>query len=92
MQVLMKEAERVSVLHSNKFKLLPLMANASKFQLGALVSQSFAEQMNSCRKNVVSDYQTKSDSDTISKLVCLRMNKSFMEFSRQHNVRKRARN
>ena len=82
MRVLMKEAEQVSALHNNKFKLLPLMANASKFQLGSLISQSFAERMNSAGKNIVSDYQTQLDSNTISKLTCLCMNKGFMEFSR----------
>ena len=92
MRVLMKEAERVSALHNNKFKLLPLMANASKFQLGALVSQSFAEKMNSARKNIVSDHQTQLDSDTTSKHTYLRMNKGFMEFARQFNARKRGRN
>ena len=38
MRVLMKEVEQVSALYNNKFKLLPIIANASKFQLGALVS------------------------------------------------------
>ena len=69
-----------------------LTVNDSKIQLGALVSQSFAEKMNSARKNIVSDHQTQLDSDTTSKLTCLRMNKGFMEFARQFNARKRGRN
>ena len=57
MFILMKEAERVSKAENDKFKLLPRMANASRFQLGALISQSFAERMNSCGKQIVFDNQ-----------------------------------
>lgn len=46
MTILIKEAERISKAENNKFKLLPRMENASKFQLGALISQSFAEHIN----------------------------------------------
>ena len=56
MQALMKRAEWVSALYNNKFKLLPLMENKSKYQLRALVSQLFAEQMKSYRKYIVSDH------------------------------------
>ena len=82
MFILMKEAERVSKAENDKFKLLPRMANASRFQLGALISQSFAERMNSCGKQIVSDNRGKLDNDMIDKLVVLCMNREFMEFVR----------
>ena len=91
MKVLMKEAERLSASQNNKFKLLPLMAKCSKFQLGALVSQSFAERMNSAGKHIVTDNRTQLDQDMIDKLVILHMNKRFMEYSRQECARKKQR-
>jgi len=91
MKILMKESERVSESNDKKFKLLPLMAKCSKFQLGALVSQSFAERMNSAGKNIVTDNRTNLDQDMIDKLVILRMNKRFMEYARQERARKKQR-
>ena len=88
---LMKDDERYSALHINKFKLLPLMAKCSKYQIGTLVSQSFAERMNSAGKNIVTDNRGKLDPEIVNKLVVLRMNRKFMEYSRQERVKRRQR-
>jgi len=52
MKVLLNAALKLN--ESDKcFGYLLTMCNASKFQLGALVSQSFAERMNSAGNNIV---------------------------------------
>lgn len=38
MKPLMKEVERLSALNNIKFKMLPIIANCSKYEIGALVS------------------------------------------------------
>ena len=63
------------------------MASVSKFQLGALLSQSFAERMNSAGKNIFRDNRGKLDHEMIDKLVVLRMNRNFMEFCRKFQVK-----
>jgi hypothetical protein len=66
----------------NRFGLIPLMCRASVLQLGSLSSQSFSERMNSAGKNVVTKHRGSLKAEMIDKLVCLRMNKSFMQFCR----------
>ena len=83
----MKEAERINNI-DNRFKLLPQMCRSSKFQLGAPISQSHAERMNSAGRNVASDHRGKLDAEMVDKLVVLRMNRKFMEFTRQKNAKR----
>lgn len=86
-KILMREALLVSKLDNDCFGLLPHMASVSKFQLGALLSKSFAERMNSAGKNIVRDNRGKLDHEMIDKLVVLRMNRNFMEFCRKFQVK-----
>ena len=88
MSVVMKEAIRYSKANRNCFKLLPDMACHSKFQIGAVMSQSFSERMNSVGKVIFADNRTLLDADIINKLVVLRMNKRFIEYCRQTLVKK----
>ena len=89
MSVVMKEAIRYSKENRDCFKLLPDMACHSKFQIGAVMSQSFSERMNSAGRVVVTDNRTLLDTDVINELVVLRMNKKFMEYCRQMLVKKK---
>lgn len=87
MCVVMKEAERINNI-DNRFKLLLQMCKSSKFQLGAPISQSYAERMNSAGCNVVFDCRNKLDAEIVNQLVVLRMNRKFMEFTRQKNAKR----
>ena len=78
MKVLLKEAHTLNE-QNNCFGYLLNMCNSSKFQLGALVSQSFAERMNSAGKQIVRDNRNSLSDDLIEKLVVLRMNKRFID-------------
>ena len=62
--------------------LLPLMMCCSKYQLGALNSQSFAERINSAANRVVTEDTIRINSTLVDILVKLRMNKRFMDFIR----------
>ena len=64
------------------FCLLPLMMCCSKYQLGALNSQSFAERVNSVANGVVTEDIIRINSTLVDMLVTLRMNKRFMAFIR----------
>lgn len=87
MKILMRDALLVRKSDNDCFGLLPHMASVSKFQLGPLLSQSFAEQLNSAGKNIVRDNRGKLDHEMIDKLVVLRMNRNFMEFCRKFQVK-----
>ena len=62
------------------FGLLPLMMGCSKFQLGALNSQSFSERINSAANIVVTEGTMKTNPIFVDKLVTVRMNERFMKF------------
>jgi len=79
-KILMREAILVSKSDNDCVGLLPHMAIVSKFQLEALLSQSFAERMNSTGNNIFRDNRGKLDHEMTDKLVVLRMNRNFMEF------------
>ena len=62
------------------FGLLPFMMGCSKFQLGALNSQSFSERINSAANIVVTEGTMKINPIFVDKLVTVRMNERFMKF------------
>ena len=66
--------------NNNCFGLLPLMMGCSKFQLGALNSQSFSKRINSAANIVVTEGTKKTNSIFVDKLVTIRMNERFMKF------------
>ena len=82
MKALIKDTLREDPANNNKFKLLPTIAKYSRFKLGSLCSQSFAERMNSDSQNIVTDNRNHLEQDTIDKLILIRMSKKFMEFCR----------
>ena len=57
MKVLLKEAEKINA-EDNCFGFLVCICNSSKFQLGALVSQSFSKRINSAGKIIGRDNQS----------------------------------
>ena len=66
--------------NKDRFGLLPLMMGCSKFQLGALNSQSFSEQINSAATIVVTEDTMKTNPIFVDKLVAIRMNERFTNF------------
>lgn len=70
----------VTIGVQRKLCLLPLMMCCSKYQLGALNSQSFAERINSAANRVVTEDTIRINSTLVDMLVTLRMNKRFMDF------------
>ena len=60
--------------------LLPLMIGCSKFQWGALNSQSFSEQINSAANKIVTEGTLKTNPTVVDKLVTIRMNERFIKF------------
>ena len=83
MKVLLDFATKYSESNDLCFGLLPLMCKVSKCQLGALMSQSFAERMNSRGKLIVTENRTCLKHSTLEKLVVLKMNKMFIKHCRQ---------
>ena len=79
MKVLLDFATKYSESNDLCFGLLPLMCKVSKCQLGALMSQSFAERMNSRGKLIVTENRTCLKHSTLEKLVVLKMNKMFIK-------------
>ena len=79
---LMSAAEVYNSLHNNAFGLIVVMCKNSPYQLGALNSQSFVEQMNSHGNLIVDKSRSCLDDDTIDKLVVLKTNSEFMETTR----------
>ena len=63
--------------------LLPFMMKSSRGQLGTLNAESFSERINSASKIVLDEGNCRMGHDMLSKLVTLRMNRTFME-SRRH--------
>jgi len=79
---------RVVKANSSKaFGLLPLMMSCSKYQLGSLNLQSFAERINSAANRVVTEETIQTNPTLVDKLVTLRMNKSFMDFIKDSKYR-----
>ena len=68
---------------NGRFGYLLDMCKNSRCQLGALLSQSFAERMNSNANLLVTKNRTLLDDELIDMLVVLRMNKEFMELVRK---------
>ena len=91
MKIVMKDAIRYSKENNDCFKLILMMACHSKFQIGALNSQSFCERMNSTGKNIVSNNQTCLEADLINTLVVLRTNRNFMMYYRKNQAWKKFR-
>ena len=91
MKIVMKDAIRYSKENNDCFKLIPMMACHSKFQIGALNSQSFCERMNSAGKNIVSDNRTCLEADLINTLVVLRTNQNFIMYCQKNQARKKFR-
>lgn len=83
MKVLLDFASNYSESNDLCFGLLPLMCKASKCQLGALISQSFAERMNSRGNLIVTENRTRLKHTTLEKLVVLKMNTPFIKHCRQ---------
>jgi hypothetical protein len=73
----------VSDQDRKQYGYLPYMATGSRGSLGALLASSFCERVNSAANLVLTDGNTCLDEDDIHMLVCLRMNRSFMEFMRE---------
>ena len=66
---------------------LPLMAECSTAQIGALNAESFCERVISCANLVVTDGNTLLDDEEVTMLTVLRMNREFMEYMRaNHNA------
>ena len=59
------------------------MCKVSKCQLGSLMSQSFAERMNSRGKLIVTENRVCLKHNTLEKLAGLKMNKTFIKHCRQ---------
>jgi hypothetical protein len=68
---------------SKQVGLLPLMCVASKGQLGALNSESYAERVFSCANLLVTDHRTRLRNDLIDMFVVLRMNREWMNVHRK---------
>ena len=65
--------QNVYKLNENCFGLLPLISNGSKYQLGALSTQSFADRINVVENLIVAKEKVSSDFSVIDKLLILRM-------------------
>ena len=85
MKVLLTEAKKLND-KDNRFGHLLTMCNATKFQLGALISQSFAERMNSAGNNIVTENRSSLGNETIDKLAILRMNRRFIDHCRKQKA------
>ena len=83
MKVLLDSAKKYSESNDLCFGLLPLMCKVSKFQLGSLMSQSFAERMNSRGKLIVTENRACLKYNSLKKIVVLKMNKIFIKHCRQ---------
>ena len=62
------------------FGYLPKMATTCEGSIGALLSASFCERINSCANQIVTTGNTSLGDDLVDKTVVLRMNKIFMKF------------
>ena len=82
MKVLLDFASKYSEINDLFFGLLPLLCKASKCQLGALMSQSFAERMNSRGNLIVTENRTRLKHNTLKKLVILEMNTVIVKHCR----------
>ena len=67
----------------NKYGFLPKMAIASRGSIGALMSASFCERINSCSNLVVTEGNSVLGPDLVEKVVMLRMNQGFIEMMRR---------
>lgn len=67
-----------------QFGWLPLMALASKGQVGALMAESFCERILSCANLVMTEGNTLLGDEELEMMVVLRMNKQFMAHMREH--------
>ena len=73
------------LLKDPKFGYLPLMAKASKGQIGTLNAESFCERCLSCANLVMTDGNTLLSDEETGMLTCLRMNESFMDYMRNRS-------
>ena len=78
-KVLLDSAKKYSESNDLCFGFLPLMCKVSKCQLGSLMSQSFAEIMNSRGKLIVTENRVCLKHNTLEMLVVLKMNKTFIK-------------
>ena len=62
------------------FGYLPKMATTCEGSIGALLSASFCERINSCANQIVTTGNTSLGDDLVDKMVVLRMNRNFMKF------------
>ena len=62
------------------FGYIPIMATTCKGSIGALLSASFCERINSCANQIFTAGNTSLEDDLVDKTVVLRMNKNFMKF------------
>jgi len=61
------------------FGYLPKMITTCKGSIGAVLSASFCERINSCANQIVTTGNTSLGDDLVDKMVVLRMNKNFHE-------------
>ena len=62
------------------FGYIPIMATTCKGSIGALLSASFCERVNSCANRIFTAGNTSLGDDLVNKTVVLRMKKNFMKF------------
>ena len=67
-----------------KYGFLPMLAGCGDGQIGALNAESFAERIISGANLVMNDCNTLLGDKHLEILVVLRMNRSFIEFMREH--------
>ena len=83
MSVVLKGAEKYNSDNGGIFGYLPRMCRSSPCQLGALNAQSICERIISRGNNVVTKNRMLLEDDTIEKMVVLKINQNFMQFSRK---------
>jgi hypothetical protein len=67
---------------SAKYGHIFAMALSSKANLGAVNSEGFCERVLSCANFVLNDHRTLLSDEELEMVVCLRVNKKFMEYGR----------
>ena len=87
----MKHAKKASLPFCGKrsegrklYGYIPLMANSSAYQIGALNAESFCERVLRCAGHILTEGNTLLGDEKLEKLVILRMNRRFMVFMREH--------
>jgi len=62
------------------FGYIPIMATTYKGSIGALLSASFCERINSCTKQIVTAGNTSLGDNLVDKTTVLKMNENFIKF------------